>query len=424
MPSPFEDPGYRYATVKYAGDGTTVDFEFSFAGGYISKDHIMLALRSPFTYVWDEQAVEPENYTIVGTNQVHLEGNFRVPVGKTLVIRRWTPKDIPLQNYQDGAILNEYNLNQSTQQAIFSVAEMVDLFWEMISIFWEVLGDYDDLVALVNDLLARVVILENQMLDMYQWRGDINNTIADIIDRLEALENAGFITDSPQDGTIYGRQDGSWVAVPDDGIEEAPQDGSTYGRQDGAWVAVEDTGIEEAPQDGNTYGRQDGSWVAVPDDGIEEAPQDGKLYGRQSGSWAEVLEVDVQDIIDQVLELTKVRTLEVSVAGLFDITDEEIFRLPIPEACTATWPDNATNAGPIRASLAVAPTAAWALTVRKNGTQIGKINFAASATSGSWDNTGTDEVSFAAGDRITITVDAADDTASGLGVSMTGIVID
>lgn len=399
MPSPFEDPGYRYATVKYAGDGTTVDFEFSFAGGYISKDHIMLALRSPFTYVWDEQAVEPENYTIVGTNQVHLEGNFRVPVGKTLVIRRWTPKDIPLQNYQDGAILNEYNLNQSTQQAIFSVAEMVDLFWEMISIFWEVLGDYDDLVALVNDLLARVVILENQMLDMYQWRSDINNTIADIIDRLEALENAGFITDSPQDGTIYGRQDGSWVAVPD-------------------------TGIEEAPQDGNTYGRQDGSWVAVEDTGIEEAPQDGKLYGRQSGSWAEVPEVDVQDIIDQVLELTKVRTLEVSVAGLLDVDDEEIFRLPVPEALVGLWPDNAAGSGPWRSVLGTAPTSGLVISVRKNGSEFGTINFAASATTGSWDNvSGSPTVSFAIGDILTLVVTTADTTAASLGLSVTGMEI-
>lgn len=374
MPSPFEDPGYRYATVKYAGDGTTVDFEFSFAGGYISKDHIMLALRSPLTYVWDEEIIDPQNYTIVGTNQVRLEGDFRIPVGKILVIRRWTPKDVPLQDYQDGAILNEYNLNQSTQQAIFSVAEMVDLFWEMIDMFWGVLDGYQDLLDMVNSLLDRVIVLESQMLDVQQWRGEISSTIEDIISRLEDLENAGFITDSPHDGEIYGRQDGSWVVVPSGG-----------------------TG------------------------GIEEAPADGKLYGRKDEAWAEV---DLDDLRDELLGLTKVRTLEVSIAGLFDTSGEEIFRLPVPEDCTATWPDNAAGSGPVRASLAVAPKASFDLTVRKNGTQVGKITFAASANSGSWNNTTTDTISFAAGDIISITVDAADDTASGLGISMTGIVID
>ena len=102
MPSPITDPGYRYATVKYPGDGTTVDFEYNFDGGYISKSHLVCTLRNNITR--DEEVIDPINYTVVGANTLHLQGAFRIPVTHTLVIRRDTPKNVPLQDYMDGAL--------------------------------------------------------------------------------------------------------------------------------------------------------------------------------------------------------------------------------------------------------------------------------------------------------------------------------
>jgi hypothetical protein len=46
------------------------------------------------------------------------------------------------------------------------------------------------------------------------------------------------IADAPSDGTIYGRKDAAWEAVPDAGIADAPSDGTIYGRKDAAWEAV------------------------------------------------------------------------------------------------------------------------------------------------------------------------------------------
>ena len=43
MPNPIIDIGYRYATQRYEGDGTTADWDFNFAGpapGYLDATHI------------------------------------------------------------------------------------------------------------------------------------------------------------------------------------------------------------------------------------------------------------------------------------------------------------------------------------------------------------------------------------------------
>ena len=50
------------------------------------------------------------------------------------------------------------------------------------------------------------------------------------------------LTEAPQDGTPYSRQDGNWVASPNGEVEEAPNDGGKYVRQSEGWVAetVED----------------------------------------------------------------------------------------------------------------------------------------------------------------------------------------
>lgn len=406
MPSPITDPGYRYATVKYPGNGTTVDFEYNFDGGYISKSHLVCSLRDNVDR--SEEIINPVNYTVVGTNTLHLEGGFRIPVGKTLIIRRDTPKNIPLQDYMDGAILNENNLNQTTEQAIFSVAEMVDLYWEMIDLFWSVNDDVKTLLERFSELIEewnsfKEIITEMQgditalqdLIEALDIRvTNIENSLDDILDRLDALENAGFLTDSPADGKTYGRKDGDWVQVGVGDVEEAPKDGNKYARQDGAWAVIAD-GISDAPSDGKTYGRKDEAWEEIP----------------------------VDDIVSTA-NYIKSRTLEVSLGGVFDTADEEILRLPFSEAVDGTWADHSAGTGPWRSVLGVAPTTSLVISARKNGTQFGTITFAASATTGSWDNTtGSSTVSFAIGDILTLVVSTEDTTAANFGLSVTEMEI-
>jgi hypothetical protein len=58
------------------------------------------------------------------------------------------------------------------------------------------------------------------------------------------------------------------VTQPAAGLADAPTDGSLYGRLDGVWVAVPESGggggIAEAPVDGGPYGRQSSVWVELP----------------------------------------------------------------------------------------------------------------------------------------------------------------
>jgi hypothetical protein len=49
-----------------------------------------------------------------------------VPNGHTLTIYRDTPKDLPVADFLDGAIINETNLDFIAKQSVFVSAEMVD----------------------------------------------------------------------------------------------------------------------------------------------------------------------------------------------------------------------------------------------------------------------------------------------------------
>ncbi len=74
---------------------------------------------------------------------------------------------------------------------------------------------------------------------------------------------------------------GQWVAVSKTGPQGNPGEPGEPGQNGG---------IPEAPSDGDIYGRQNESWVSIPDDVIGDAPTDGATYGRQNGQWEEVQE--------------------------------------------------------------------------------------------------------------------------------------
>ncbi|AEZ65053.1 tail fiber protein [Aeromonas phage phiAS7] len=106
--------------VYYAGnDGDT--FEFNFDGGYINRSDI-----KAFMVKDDTRERFDLTLTFVGPNTVKT--NRVVPIGWTILIYRDTPKAKPLAAFQDGAIINAVNLDRNANQAIFSVAEMVDRF--------------------------------------------------------------------------------------------------------------------------------------------------------------------------------------------------------------------------------------------------------------------------------------------------------
>lgn len=119
-------PDVKYATLVTAGDGTKTEWEFNFAGGYISKDHVKAFTEDTVTGQITIRQIE-----FIGPNTVRITP--AVSNGLRLVIYRDTPKTEPIVNYTDGSVMSETNLDKSNQQAVFIAAELAD----------RVIADYD-----------------------------------------------------------------------------------------------------------------------------------------------------------------------------------------------------------------------------------------------------------------------------------------
>jgi Phage T7 tail fibre protein len=112
-----------YSQSHWLADGTQTVWNFSFSGGYISRDHVKAYTRGPLE---DDPRVDlvitPESF--IGDFQILIEP--AVTVDHTLIIYRDTPKDLPLVDFADGANINEVSLDTVAKQAVFVAAESAD----------------------------------------------------------------------------------------------------------------------------------------------------------------------------------------------------------------------------------------------------------------------------------------------------------
>lgn len=112
-----------YSQTHYAGiDGVQTVWNFSFSGGYILPAHVK-------AYYLDDMGARVE----VTVTEDMLIGEFQlqvippVPASATrFVIYRSTPKDVPLVDFTDGALVGEANLDRIARQAVFVAAEVLD----------------------------------------------------------------------------------------------------------------------------------------------------------------------------------------------------------------------------------------------------------------------------------------------------------
>jgi len=146
--------GERYSMQSFQGDGTTGPWEFNFAGGYIEQTHVKAYRYDPVS-----ATTAPQTLTFIGPNQVTT--SEVIPADQFVVVYRDTPKDIPLVDYVEGAIMDEENLDMTAEQAVFAAAEMVDRF--------------DTVNATVSDAVTRaeaVLGTANDVLDSAQQAAD------------------------------------------------------------------------------------------------------------------------------------------------------------------------------------------------------------------------------------------------------------
>lgn len=97
-------------------------------------------------------------------------------------------------------------------------------------------------------------------------------------------------------------------------------------------------------------------------------------------------------------------------------TDETLLFFPAPQALSL--PTNATGS---TAACEVAPSSTATFSIRKNGTQIGTVTFAANATTGTFTATST---SFSTGDVLSVVLTSAyDNTFSDIGIVITLTIV-
>jgi hypothetical protein len=107
--------------AEFPGDGTTVNWEFNFAGGYINRSHVKALIRDEFG--------APTDYVLTDDNFITpftLSITPPVPEGHTLRIYRDTPRDAPLVNFTGGSNFTEANLDLLARQTVMCAAEAFD----------------------------------------------------------------------------------------------------------------------------------------------------------------------------------------------------------------------------------------------------------------------------------------------------------
>lgn len=123
MSDPMLDAGFKYSIATYELDGVQTQFEFNFSGGYIRREHIKAYTRNALGVNTDL----PAGFTWIGPNTIEITPALAASKG-TLFVYRDTPKDVPIVDFTDGAIINEKNLDTMSQQSIFGAGEVIDRF--------------------------------------------------------------------------------------------------------------------------------------------------------------------------------------------------------------------------------------------------------------------------------------------------------
>lgn len=101
----------------FTGDGTTTVYDISFDLGYLRKEDIYVSLDS-------NEYTNQLGYSFLNDTQIVIDAPVSSGVGFN--IRRVVDRNTPINDYQEGAILREKNLDDSFAQALMIQQEMED----------------------------------------------------------------------------------------------------------------------------------------------------------------------------------------------------------------------------------------------------------------------------------------------------------
>lgn len=102
----------------FTSDGVRTLYPVSFDLGYVSRDYVYVYSGNDYTnqlsYTWK--------------NESEVELDIPAPLGQVIYIRRVVPRNKPFNDYEDGAVLREKNLDDSFVQALMINEELSDGF--------------------------------------------------------------------------------------------------------------------------------------------------------------------------------------------------------------------------------------------------------------------------------------------------------
>jgi len=148
---------------RWAGDGTTRSWNFTFSGGYINPAHVKC-------YVQDATGVRSfPGFTL--TSPFTLLLSQTVPVGSEFTIYRDTPQNLPLVEFSDGTAITEAALNLMAKQAVFLAAEFTDATTVVVD---------GNLVSAMDDITAVLNSWANSTLEtrLTEWKTELNTEIS------------------------------------------------------------------------------------------------------------------------------------------------------------------------------------------------------------------------------------------------------
>jgi len=116
------------SAVSYAADGIVTDFVLSFTLGYLRKEHIQV-----------EQRLDGEiEFTIIPNTEwifINQDQGIRFNVApvnlSSIRLRRITPNNLLIHDYEDGSLVIEENLDESNKQSIMLMHEAIDGFSDL-----------------------------------------------------------------------------------------------------------------------------------------------------------------------------------------------------------------------------------------------------------------------------------------------------
>jgi hypothetical protein len=170
------------SVVTYVADGSTDEFDVTFP--YISRNHVSIKVNNT------DQVLPPR---WVSDSRIKL--SFLPPNGSVVEIRRRTPLDTRLVDFQNGSVLTEEELDKAINQVFYVQQELTDLYdaglgKALIKVAQNGGITTFDPETLLDELIQEI-LSRNVVLDLRQRIADINlnaETILKQANRIDALQ--------------------------------------------------------------------------------------------------------------------------------------------------------------------------------------------------------------------------------------------